>query len=239
MFESQGVKIGELFGIKIYLALSWFLIAGVLTWVIKLSIAKAVPDQHAFLYWTFGILVVALLFASLLIHELSHCLIGKLFGVVFKSITLVMTGAFAIADMSLSKKSATAEFFISLAGPLSNFALASALFSFAVLLNLPETSLELESFTQIITVNITLGLFNLLPCFPMDGGRVLRAALWWRTKDLQKATAIAFGAALTTCVLLLGALFWRGNLAQTLWIGIILIAFIVPSAYAEYRAVNK
>jgi Zn-dependent protease len=238
MSESQGVKIGELFGIKVYISLSWFLIAGALAWSVQLRFTETVPNQHAFLYWIFGIITVALLFASLLIHEFCHCLIGKLFGVVFRSITLLILGAVATSYTPLSKTTAKAEFYIALAGPLSNFALAGALFSLEGPLNLPKASLALESIVLIMSINIVLGLFNLLPCFPMDGGRILRAAIWWRTKNLQKATVIAFWVAIATCLLLLGALVWRKDIAQALWIGAILIV-IINSAYAEYRAVNQ
>ena len=238
MFGGQGVKIGELFGIKIYLNSSWFLIASVFVLSMQLYFAKAVPNQHAFSYWIFGILTAALLFISLLAHEFSHCLMARPFGIVFRSITLLMLGAVAISHTPLSKTTAKAEFFISLAGPLSNFAMAGALLSAADSLNLPKTSLVLESIALIATMNIVLGLFNLLPCFPMDGGRVLRAVLWWRTENIQKATTIAFWAATITCVLLVSALVWKASMWQALWIGTIL-TFIIRAGYTECRALSE
>lgn len=236
MFGGKPVEVGRLFGIRICADLSWFIIAALVTWNIYSRLIEKVPDQPFLLYLMFAFFLTAGVFASVLIHELSHCFVARRFGIVFSRITLCVFGAIATSNTKLSKLSAKSEFWFTLAGPLSNFCLVALLAAPAFLL--PKNSLWFESALMLLYINMILGLFNLLPCLPMDGGRILRATLWWRTGNLQKATTIAFGVAITTSAALLTFLIFTRSIGQLFWIGALLL-FIIPSAYDEYRMIHK
>lgn len=236
MFGGKPVEMGRLFGIRIRADLSWFILVALVTWKIYNLLIVKVPDQPFFLYWMFVFFLTTGVFVSLLMHEFSHCLVARHFGIVFSRITLCVFGAIATSDIKLSKLSAKSEFWFTLAGPLSNFCLVALLAAPAFLL--PKNSLWFESALMLLYINALLCLFNLLPCLPMDGGRILRAALWWRTGNLQKATTIAFWVAIVTSAALLAFLIFTGSIGQLFWIGALLL-FIIPSAYDEYRMVHK
>ncbi|MHA1675767.1 MAG: M50 family metallopeptidase [Candidatus Njordarchaeales archaeon] len=127
---------------------------------------------------------------SILAHEFGHALVGRKYGIGFESIILHALGG--AATMSRNVHKASAEFWMALAGPLVSFGLffLFALFSFISLFTIGNGLLSI-SFGVLASINLILGLFNLLPAFPLDGGRVLRSAIWWKTDKFVYATKLA------------------------------------------------
>ncbi|MEX0885652.1 MAG: site-2 protease family protein [Phycisphaeraceae bacterium] len=202
-------RIATLFGLPIYIDLSWFLIALLITWSLAEGLfvhqlpvyleafraaestqqaAEALREQ-AGLRWIMGVVGALGLFGSVLLHELGHARAADLFGVPMKSITLFIFGG--VAEMNEEPPSAKAEFWVAVAGPLVTVVLfivgtMAWTAGLAVGLALPATTL----IAYLTIVNGMLLAFNMLPAFPLDGGRVLRAAIWAYSGKLTKATRI-------------------------------------------------
>jgi len=193
------LKVGRIFGIDIYLDFSWFFALIFFGFVFQRIFVQALPGISLALSWALGILAVLVLFASVLFHELSHSLVAKRYKLPIPRITLLLFGG--IAHSEKEPESPGAEFKITIAGPLSSFFLAGLFFSlFRLVSNYPlhfiglEHFLCLKQFLEVMLwVNLMLGIFNLLPGFPMDGGRLLRAILWKTTRSFSKATKWAAG----------------------------------------------
>ncbi len=184
----SAVKVARLRGIDIKLDASWFLIAGLIVW----SLATAYfPDQlpSADTATLIASAMVAMLglFASLILHELAHAEVAGHFGLRISGITLFLFGG--VAELPSEPESGHSEFWIAIAGPIASFCLALAFWVSAFVaeqLSMPEPTRVVLSYLALL--NLILALFNLLPAFPMDGGRVLRAWLWARSDDLLAAT---------------------------------------------------
>lgn len=179
----------RLSGFEVRIDLSWIVIATLVTW----SLAKGYfPSEYRGLsdtvYWIMGAVGALGLFASIILHELSHSLIARRFGIPMKGITLFIFGG--VAEMDDEPPSAKSEFFMAIAGPLASVILGGIFYVMFVLSY--GISIELTGIIGYLTViNWVLAGFNLLPAYPLDGGRVLRSALWHWKKDLRWATKIA------------------------------------------------
>lgn len=138
---------------------------------------EAAPDLPVAAYWIKGTLAALLLFASVAFHELSHSYISQRYHISISSITLFIFGG--VAQLKGEPPHPKAEFRIAIAGPISSFLLSGIFFLIAINTAGGPSAL----FSYLARINLILGVFNLIPGFPMDGGRVLRAALWSRTKD--------------------------------------------------------
>jgi Zn-dependent protease len=188
-------------------------------------------------YWGGAIVATFLFFASLLIHELAHCMTAKSRGVGVKSITLFLLGG--LAQMEREPPTPKDEFLIAGAGPLASLMLAMAFAVLAALLipaaawsdpQAPD-SLDMSALTLpatvalwLASVNFMLAVFNMLPGFPLDGGRLFRAAMWWRTGDIVVATkqAAKVGRFIGLAIMALGTIMAvRGNVANGLWLVLI------------------
>ncbi len=192
----DGIRLGRLFGIRFTVDYSWFLVLILMVANLASVFWRVHPEWHA------GSVVVALaaalLFAgSVLAHELGHALVAKSFGVQTREIRLFLFGG--VADIEREPPSPVAEALIAVAGPLVSFAIGVASIVFAgfflrgASFDDPMALLaQLGPLTTIALwlgpVNLMLGAFNLIPGFPLDGGRILRALLWRTTGDLRKAT---------------------------------------------------
>ncbi|MEK6699643.1 MAG: site-2 protease family protein [Nitrospirota bacterium] len=181
---SQGSwRIGTIMGIPIRVHFSWFIIFGLITWSLStFYFPQAAPDLPAASYWVKGVLAALLLFASVGFHELAHSFVAKKYKIPIESITLFIFGG--VAQMKGEPPHPKAEFRIAIAGPLSSFFL-SALFFF-LSMNGADGSKAL--FSYLARINFIIAVFNLIPGFPMDGGRVLRSAIWKKKKDFFYAT---------------------------------------------------
>ena len=184
----HGIPIGRLFGISIDLDYSWFLIVGLLAWMLARSYYPSeFKDWTSGEYWTMGIVTAVMLFVSVLIHELSHSLVAKHYGLSVPRITLYLFGG--VSQLAAEPPGPVAEFWIAVAGPLMSFALAAFCWELEPLLAAIEPLLALAEYLALL--NLVLAIFNLIPGFPLDGGRVFRAVVWRVTGNYHRATIAA------------------------------------------------
>ena len=214
----RSIPVVRLLGIPVSLDYSWFLIFALLTWVLASGyFPSEFHDWSAVQYWLTGAVTAALFFVSLLLHELGHSAVALRFRIHVQGITLFIIGG--VARIGAEPPSAAAEFLIALAGPLVSLVIALALFLLLPLLaGLPPL---LGVAKYLAYMNLAVALFNLVPGYPLDGGRVLRAVIWAVTRNVQRATAIAasVGRGFALLFILVGV--WQvvtGNLLGGLWI---------------------
>jgi Zn-dependent protease len=201
----RGFRLGALFGIDICLDTSLLIIFSLIVYLLGASVFPGWhPDWGGGTTWLTALAAGVLFFASLLAHELAHSLVSRRFGVEVRRITLYLFGG--MAEMEDEPREPQAEFLVAIVGPLTSLALG-LLFTvagvqlagpgFAELLSEDqEAALSLPSPTATLLlwlgpVNLVLAVFNMIPGFPLDGGRVFRALVWWITGDLHRATRIA------------------------------------------------
>ena len=241
-------RIGRALGIPIHVHASWFLVFFFVTWSMATGyLPETLPGLSAPRYWGMGGIAALLLFLSVLLHELGHSYVALRYQIPIKQITLFIFGG--MAHMGKEPPSPRAEFLIAMAGPIVSLILGAGCLGGALALE----SLFARSGVQGLVVlgsllgmvNVQLGLFNLIPGFPLDGGRVLRAGLWAWNKDFNRATSqaslagIGFGVALGLigAVLIVGA--WSGALGHSTgtnggWL-IFIGAFLFSTALAGKR----
>ncbi len=218
-------KIGRALGIPIHLHASWFAVFFFVTWSLATGyLPDTLPGLSAPRYWGMGGIAALLLFLSVLLHELGHSYVALRYQIPIRQITLFIFGG--MAHMGKEPPSPRAEFLIAMAGPLVSLILGAVCLGGAMAM---ESLFSQPSMKGLIVlgsllgmVNMQLGLFNLIPGFPLDGGRVLRAGLWARNKDFHRATSqaafagIGFGVALGLIgVVLIGGA-WSGLLSQSI-----------------------
>jgi Zn-dependent protease len=181
----KSLNLGKILGIPIKLHASWFLVALLLTISLGGSyFPQRYPQWADAAYWSIGALTAIFLFVSVLLHELGHSVLALREKVPVRSITLFFFGG--VAQIEREPPSAGAEFRIAIAGPLTSVGLAGF---FAVLGNLfADYSTLAAPLAYLSRINLTLALFNMIPGFPLDGGRVLRATLWGLGGSLRSAT---------------------------------------------------
>lgn len=221
MSLTRSIPLGRILGIPVGLDYSWFLVFALITW----SLASAYfPDQYpgwsTGLYWTVGLATSLLFFASVLLHELGHSVIALRNGIPVQSITLFIFGG--VAQISREPGSPGVEFRVAIAGPLASFALAG-LFYVLGWFGASITPLAALA-TYLAYINGSLGLFNLIPGFPLDGGRVFRAIVWRVTNSFRRATEIAGAAGNFFAWLFIVWGVWQmfsGNFANGVWIAFI------------------
>jgi Zn-dependent protease len=184
----QHVPLGRIMGIAISLDYSWFLIFVLLTWMLAGSYYPAeFKNWPPLLYWFMGAVTAIMLFVSVLLHELGHSVVALRHKIPVRSITLFIFGG--VAQIGAEPPSAAAEFFIAIAGPIVSLGLAVL---FTVLKPAFAAIQPLFGLVKYLAyINFSLGLFNLIPGFPLDGGRVFRAIVWTVTKNMRRATIIA------------------------------------------------
>ncbi len=217
----HSIPVGRISGISIDLDYSWFLILGLLAWMLAVGYYPAeFPHWERSEYWLLGIATALMLFASVLIHELAHSMVAKSFGLSVPRITLFIFGG--VSQIAAEPSSAAVEFWIAVAGPLTSFVLAAIFWLIAPHL---AASPPLYAFAKYLAyINFILGLFNLIPGFPLDGGRVFRAIVWRITGKYQRATTIAATTGRFFGFLLIFLGVWQvlaGNLINGLWIAFI------------------
>ena len=236
-------QIGRVFGIPIYVHASWLFVFFFVTWSLATGyLPDMLPGLSEPRYWGMGGVAALLLFASVLLHELGHSVVALRYHIPIGQITLFIFGG--VAQMRKEPPHPRAEFLIAIAGPIVSFFLAGLCMSLVLLLEWLPSGASLQGLTALGAllgmVNTQLGLFNLLPGFPLDGGRALRAGLWAWSKDFYRATSQAalvgllfgVGFGLFGALLLVGAL--SGTLSSALassggWI-VLLGAFLFTAA---------
>jgi len=215
------IPLGSVRGIPIGVHYSWFPIFALLTWVLAVSYYPAeFHDWSAVLYWIMGTLTTILLFAAVLVHELGHAVVARRYKVPVRGITLFIFGG--VAQIGDEPPSPVAEFWIAVAGPLASVTLAAVCGLLQVVLSSPAPFLALVRY--LTYVNFTLALFNLIPGFPLDGGRVLRAVVWAITHDLRRANLLVANLGRGVSLLFIVVGLWQvfdGNISTGLWIAFI------------------
>jgi Zn-dependent protease/CBS domain-containing protein len=202
----DGIRIGRIFGINIYLDWSWIFIFLLITWSLAVGVFPAWhPDWSPGLSFAVAIVASLLFFASILIHELSHSLVAKARGLPVRSITLFLFGG--ASNIEREPHDPKTEFLMAVVGPLTSIILGF-IFLFlggtlasrmgGIMMDDPVQTISrlsplLTLFLWLGPINIFVGLFNLLPGFPLDGGRILRSILWAVTKNFRLATLWAAG----------------------------------------------
>lgn len=236
MFGNR-IQILTLLGFKIYVDLSWLILAFLITWTLAVGFFPAVaPGLASAAYWWMGIAGALGLFASIIFHELGHSVVARHYGIPMKGITLFIFGG--VAEMTKEPPSAKSEFMMAIAGPIASvFAgvFFFALYGLASALAWPPVIGLVLGY--LATINIILAVFNMVPAFPLDGGRVLRAILWGVKKDLQWATRIssALGGAFGLLLVVLGIVnLFGGNVIGGVW-WIILGLFIRAASKMSYQ----
>jgi len=224
-------KIGTILGVPIRVHFSWLIVFGLITWSLStFYFPQAAPDLPTASYWTKGALAALLLFASVLFHELAHSVVARKYKVSIESITLFIFGG--VAQMKGEPPHPKAEFRIAIAGPLSSFFL-SALFFF---LSMTFAGGIKVLFSYLAQINFIIAVFNLIPGFPMDGGRVLRSVIWKKKKDFffatQKASDIGRKIAVAFIIFGLFSIFTR--IPGGLWL-MLIGWFLFTAAQSNYR----
>ena len=217
----HSIPLGKILGIQIGLDYSWFVIFALITWMLADSYyPDEFKDWSPLLYWLTGAATAIMLFVSVLFHELGHSVVALRYKIPVRSITLFLFGG--VAQIGAEPPSAVAEFFIAIAGPLVSLALAALFYAVQPLLTGMEPLLGLAKYLAYI--NTALVVFNLIPGYPLDGGRVFRAIVWAITGDMGRSTLIAANVGRFFALMLIFLGVWQmfnGNLAGGLWIAFI------------------
>lgn len=217
----HNIPIGRILGIPIGLDYSWFVVFALLTWMLAGSYYPAeFQDWPPLLYWFTGAVTAIMLFVSVLLHELGHSVVALRYGIPVRSITLFLFGG--VAQIGAEPPSAIAEFLIAIAGPLVSLVLAVVFYTVQPLAAGMEPLLGLTKYLAYI--NLALVLFNVIPGYPLDGGRVFRAIVWAITGNMRRATLIAANVGRFFAFLLIFAGVWQtfgGNLGGGLWLAFI------------------
>lgn len=188
--RADHIQIARVIGIPIYLHFSWLIIFGLIVWTLSTGYFPAeYPDLPASSYWAKGLVASLLFFVSILLHELGHAAVARLHGLRTQSITLFIFGG--VARLEKDPRDGKAEFWMAAAGPLVSLVLAALFYVGAMLPFVGPSGAAVGKYLAMI--NLFLALFNLVPAFPMDGGRLLRGALWG-SMGKARATQIASGA---------------------------------------------
>ncbi|MFO7888220.1 MAG: site-2 protease family protein [Eubacteriales bacterium] len=206
--------------IEVKLHISWIIIFALISFSMATGyLPMNYPEVQPYIYWLFGAGIAILMLLSILLHELSHSLVSKKLGVDVKTITLFIFGG--IAQMDNEPDSPIKELKIAIAGPLMSIFLFLFFLALSYLIGFFSSSeILIGSIAYISTINLILALFNLIPAFPMDGGRVLRSIIWKVKGDLTFATKIAssMGDMFGYFLIFLG-LYWAftGNIVNGIW----------------------
>lgn len=185
----KSIQLGKIFGIPFRLDYSWFFIFFFITALLSLSIFPSnYPEWSTAYYWIVGIITSLIFFASVVAHELAHSLVGRRVGIPAKSITLFFFGGVAHIGKEASRP--TTELAMAIAGPLCSIALAG-LFYLIAWLTSDLNEYVAASCAWLALINGMLAIFNMIPGFPLDGGRVLRSIIWLTTGNFMRATRAA------------------------------------------------
>lgn len=217
---------------------SWFIIALLVTWSLAAGLFPMLhPGLTPGVYWAMGAVGALGLFISILLHELAHSLVARRYGLQIRGITLFIFGG--VAEMAEEPRSPKAEFLIAIAGPIASLVLAGAFFVLRIFL-LPTGLIPvLDVLGYLAWINLILVAFNVIPAFPLDGGRILRSGLWQWKQSLRWATRVSahIGAGFGMALIVLGVLsiLW-GNFISGIW-WFLIGMFLRNAAQQSYQQV--
>lgn len=211
------IRLFSVGGVDVALHFSWIVIFALVTWSLATAYFPfALPGASEVEAWLLGAIAAILLFVSVLLHELAHSFVAKARGLDVHSITLFIFGG--VSNLAGEAKKPSTEFQIAIVGPLASFAIAGL--ALGVTLATESVPALAATASYLALINGLLGVFNLVPGFPLDGGRVLRSIVWSATGNLRRATEVAAGAGQVVAWLLMLWGFWRifgGDVFGGLW----------------------
>lgn len=216
------LHLGKIAGIEINVNFSWIIILVLLTWSLAVGEFPLIYHNWSVAeYWVVSLIAALLLFVSVLLHELAHSLVARARGLPVSSITLFIFGG--VSNIEREPQSAGVEFQMAIVGPLTSLIIGGI--CYLLLLPLRGSDSPVAAVLGYLAItNVLLGLFNLIPGFPLDGGRVLRSIIWKITGSLRRATRIAtiIGEIVAYLFILWGIWqFFSGNVLGGIWIGFI------------------
>jgi Zn-dependent protease len=231
MFGGSSIQLGRIFGIRIGVDVSWFIVLFLIIWSLSEQYEDVAPGSNAFVLATVSAL---LFFVSILLHELGHAFVAIRNGIPIEGIDLWMFGG--VAKLGRDSESAGEEFRVAVAGPIVTLVIAAVCLGLGAVIGSPEEVLESSSFEDtttgatlavlgyLATINIIVLVFNLIPGFPLDGGRIARAVAWKITGDRNRATRFAgvLGRFVGWAMIGVGALLF----IMGLWLTGVWLAFI-------------
>jgi len=231
------IRLFSLFGFEVKLDLSWLLLGLLIGWSLGAGLFPAeYPGLPAQAYTWMGVAGAIGVFFSIVFHEFSHSMIARQYGMPIRGITLFIFGG--VAEMEEEPPSPKSEFLMAIAGPLASFLLAilfSRIEAAGLLREWPTPVVGVSN--ALAYINMVVAVFNLVPAFPLDGGRMLRAALWYWRKDVRSATRIAsqMGNGFGVALMVLGVIaFVQGNIIGGMWWFLIGL-FLRSAAKASYQ----
>jgi len=230
----QSWQIGRIFGIPLKVHVSWFLVFGLVTWLLARSyFPNVLPNLPVWEAWALGMFAALLLFASVLVHELGHCVVAMRYHIPIGQITLFIFGG--MAQIRREAPTPKAEFLIAIAGPIVSLVISFAFLGLTLLPGVPDPFAAV--FEQIQFGNLILALFNLVPGYPLDGGRVLRAAIWAWSKNFHKATRLSAraGQLFSLLLVMLGVVaIAMGSALNGMWL-MLVAGFLYVAAQNSHR----
>ena len=220
------IKLGRIFGVEIGLHYSWFIIALLITLSLAGQFSLNNPDWSDSLRWGLAIITAVLFFAAIVAHELSHAVVAKARGLPVRSITLFALGG--VAEIEKEAADAKTEFWMGIIGPITSLVIGLICLGITMALGWRPPEFPRQPLTAMLMwlgyINIALAVFNMIPGFPLDGGRVLRGIVWWITGDARRATTIAsrVGQFIAFGMIVFGVMrFFEGAGFNGLWIAFI------------------
>ena len=221
---NQTIRLGRIFGLEIRFNWSLILIYLLIAWTMATTVLpQAAPNQATWAYWVTGLVGAMIFYSCLLAHEVSHALVARRKGVRVAGITLWLFGG--VTQLDGEPASAGAEALITVVGPLTSLAIAAVGFGLSVgLTAIGASALITNLVSWLAILNLILGVFNLIPAFPLDGGRLLSSMIWWRTGSRQRGThgAVRVGRVFAALVIAAGVLeIVAGGFLSGVWLGFI------------------
>jgi Zn-dependent protease/CBS domain-containing protein len=188
MFPAR-FRLFTLLGFNVSVDISWFFLAFYLVISLTRYFPTVVAHQNFYTYVVMGIVGALGFFASIILHELAHAVMARKFGLPIGGITLFIFGG--VAELKQEPKTPRSEFWVALVGPVASVIIAAVCYIASVVFRSAELPAPCAVLAFLALTNTVLALFNLAPAFPLDGGRILRSIIWWRTGNFRRATRIA------------------------------------------------
>ncbi len=236
------IDLFSILGFRVSLDFTWFFLAILIVWSLSWGYFPAVIDGlNRNTALVLGVVGALGLFFSILFHEFSHAIVARRFDIPITGITLFIFGG--VAELEKEPPSAKSEFLMAIAGPIASYVLAVVFYTIAVVLPPATAAMPIAAvFSYLALINTVLATFNLLPAFPLDGGRVFRAAIWWWSDDLERATSLAAGTGriLGTFLMVLGLFsVVSGNFVAGMWQALIGLFIIGAARSSEVQMIMK
>jgi len=231
------INLFKLLGFEVRIDLSWIIIAVLIAWSLSTGLFPFYYKNLSIqTYWVMGIIAAVGLFISIIVHEFSHSLVARKYGMPMKGITLFIFGG--VAEMEDEPPNPKVELLMAGVGPLSSMAIAGVFYGVYLLGKAIGWGDPVNGVVEYLAaINALLAGFNLLPAFPLDGGRVLRAALWHWKRNVRWATRISaqIGSGFGILLIILGLLnVFRGNFIGGMW-WFLIGMFLRSAAKMSYR----